>query len=353
MCVRSQQKSAPLRCLIWASDEPLDGYNPDREQKKRKHAPKPDQSRSSFVTVKETAHVFAWGVVVSQSTACWISTQILSPSLVSSSSCCPILISTSLFCSNAFSSHPSDLFIWICCTCSLLHLFPLSTVEKRTSSKHNSAGVFFSSLHTHQVEEGEGVIAVCRWRACGSCWLWRLLYVRGWTKRRIGAPLWPCCSESRPLSRSHKLAWLELDCGLRAPDHDLPRPLVLQKRKKKNTHKACECWLDSCFTEHAWGNHKFTLRVVTWMWITTDLLLWKHVYFKRGPLKANSSASAAKCQARQPWGKTRGTLTYNNRKSAEWKTGSNLNVTCSFPVKSVCVCVAGAMKKLVLWPHTS
>lgn len=211
--------------------------------------------------------------------------------------------------------------------------------KKRTSSKHNSAGVYVGSLHTHQVEEGEGVIAVCRWRACGSCWLWRLLYVRGWTKRRIGAPLWPCCSESRPLSRSHKLAWLELDCGLRAPDHDLPRPLVLQKRKKKNTHKACECWLDSCFTEHAWGNHKFTLRVVTWMWITTDLLLWKHVYFKRGPLKANSSASAAKCQARQPWGKTRGTLTYNNRKSAEWKTGSNLNVTCSFPVKSVCVCV--------------
>lgn len=44
--------------------------NPDREQKKRKHAPKPEQSRSSFVTVKETAHVFAWGVVVSQSTAC-------------------------------------------------------------------------------------------------------------------------------------------------------------------------------------------------------------------------------------------------------------------------------------------
>lgn len=80
-------------------------------------------------------------------------------------------------------------------------------------------------------EEGEGVIAVCRWRACGSCWLWRLLYVRGWRRRRIGVRLWPCCSENPPLSRSHRLAWLQLDCGLRSPDPGVPRPLVLQAQK--------------------------------------------------------------------------------------------------------------------------
>lgn len=71
---------------------------------------------------------------------------------------------------------------------------------------------------------GGGVIAVCRWRACGSCWLWRLLYARGWTKRRSGVRFWPCC----PPSRSHKLSWLELDTGLRAPDPDLLRRLVLK-----------------------------------------------------------------------------------------------------------------------------
>lgn len=57
-------------------------------------------------------------------------------------------------------------------------------------------------------------------------------------KRRIGVRLWPCYSETPPLSRLHKPAWLEMDCGLRAPDPDLLlRPLVLKHRRSKtNRH---------------------------------------------------------------------------------------------------------------------
>lgn len=77
-------------------------------------------------------------------------------------------------------------------------------------------------------EERRAVIAVCRWRACGFCWLWKLLYVRGWTRRRTCARLWSCCLETLRLSRSHKLAWRQLGCGLRSPDPGVPQPLALQ-----------------------------------------------------------------------------------------------------------------------------
>lgn len=71
------------------------------------------------------------------------------------------------------------------------------------------------------------VTAACRWRACGSCWLWRLLYARGWMRRRIGARLWPCYSETLAPSHWHRLVWRELDCGHPALDLHRLQPLAL------------------------------------------------------------------------------------------------------------------------------
>ena len=172
-------------------------------------------------------------------------------SLISSSS----FTDTHLYiCSNAFSSHLSfHLFIFFLCL--LYRRCPLSASEAQFGAfllPHSPGGLL-------PREEGERVIAVCRWRACGSCWLWTLLYARGWMKRRIGVRLWPCCSETPPLSRSHKVAWLEPDCGLRAPDPRLLRPLVLKtthiRLKTKSTTVSHKCWLDRCFTEQAWGDN--------------------------------------------------------------------------------------------------
>lgn len=101
-------------------------------------------------------------------------------------------------------------------------------------------------------EEKDRVIAVCRWTACGSCWLWRRLCATGLMTRRICVRLWPCCSETRLLSRSHILAWLQLDSGLCSRDPHLPRPLVLKPHT--HTHQATalphsrtlECEVKAC-----------------------------------------------------------------------------------------------------------
>lgn len=162
-------------------------------------------------------------VVVSQSTADRISTYVLSPLpnfLLRSSRL--IVLSTFSVCSNIFSNP----LIWICSTCSIEFIFSLSLC-KEVSSRNSNSVKSFSEHSPGRRERGGGVIAVCTWRACGFCWLWRLLYVRGWMKRRIGVQLWPCCLESPLLFHSHKLAWLQLDCGLRSRDLDLLQPLVL------------------------------------------------------------------------------------------------------------------------------
>lgn len=52
--------------------------------------------------------------------------------------------------------------------------------------------------------EGGVVIAVCRWRVCGSCWLWTRLYVRGWMRSWSVDLVW--ASVLPVLSRSNKPA---------------------------------------------------------------------------------------------------------------------------------------------------
>lgn len=210
-----------------------------------------DQSRSSLW--EETARVFARGAVMSQSTAGWILTQFPSPlpnflPLLF----CPILLSASpsiltyfnhlfsfgappfsvLFHTSLFES-PFLVFI--------LHIFLsfLSVSEMKgvlyVGRCCNQFSLQPAVVTSHSpgwlLLRGEGVgrvIAVCRWRACGSCWLWKPLCARDWMRRRICAQLWACCSESLPLSHSHRLVWLQQGCGPHPPDPGPPRLLVLK-----------------------------------------------------------------------------------------------------------------------------
>lgn len=97
--------------------------------------------------------------------------------------------------------------------------FPLSS----SSSAYLPGGLFLGRY--------KRVTAACRWRACESCWLWRLLFAKGWMRRRIDAQLWPCCSETLAPSRWHRPAWGELDCGHPALDLLRLQPLALKRAR--------------------------------------------------------------------------------------------------------------------------
>lgn len=142
---------------------------------------------------------------------------------------------------NTFSVRPHFLLLF---HLNLLHfVFIFITCRKKFNASFLTCSVthkqLLKCLHTHQVgccclgRKMKAVIAACRWRACGFCWLWRLLYVRGWMKRRICAQLWFCCLETLLLSRSHKLAWLQLDWDLHSPDRSLLQPLALKREYKE------------------------------------------------------------------------------------------------------------------------
>lgn len=186
-------------------------------------------------------------MVVIQSAACWISTQTL---FTHSSSSLPLHCHSSyLLSGSAAPAFHKGFFIF-----SHLLLYNKGVLQKhKLSHNFGEAVCTLTRWVAAEAERGRRVIAVCRWRACGFCWLWRLLYVRGWTRMRIGVRLWPCCSETPLLSHSHKLAWLQLDCGLRSPDPDLLRPLVLktqthtyEAQNKPNTPVLSSALLTSC-----------------------------------------------------------------------------------------------------------
>lgn len=170
-----------------------------------------NQSCSILPTVLESACVFALGVVVSQSSALWISTQ--SSPLPSPFSywALPLM-------------HPS--LGWLPSSCTT-KTCPLTTCESHYQFPYS---LMVHILTRWALSGGDKrVIAACRWRACGSCWLWRLLYARGWMRRRIGARLWPCYSETLAPSHWHTLVWRELDCGHPALDLHRLQPLALRK----------------------------------------------------------------------------------------------------------------------------
>lgn len=70
--------------------------------------------------------------------------------------------------------HPSLLWLPFSCT---TNNCPLSTCDSHYKFPYS---LMVRILTRWALSGGEErVTAACRWRACGSCWLWRLLYARG------------------------------------------------------------------------------------------------------------------------------------------------------------------------------
>lgn len=78
-----------------------------------------------------------------------------------------------------------------------------------------------------------GVIAVCRWRTCVSCWLWKLLCGRDWMRRRTCALVWPCSP-----SRLHTQAWP--GPGSYPPQPSPPLVPALEDRERGNIGRSTQ-----------------------------------------------------------------------------------------------------------------